>query len=59
MNKNQNKRGRSLFEGGNSHSYLTLWKKIFAVKNIHVFDFFQQSSSTRDKLQIIYANIRV
>ena len=59
MNKNQNKRNRPLFADINTTSYIALWKAIIAVKRVSIFDFFQQSSSTRDKLQIIYANIRV
>jgi len=59
MNKNQNNRNRPSFEDINTNSYIALWKAIVAVKRVSIFDFFHQASSTRDKLQIIYANIRV
>jgi len=59
MNKNQNKRNCPSYMDLNTNSYVAIWKTVFAVKRVSLFDFFQQTSCNRDKLQIIYANIRV
>jgi hypothetical protein len=36
-----------------------LWKHFLGLKSLFGFDLFQPSLSYREKLQIIYANIRV
>ncbi|PWA04718.1 hypothetical protein DB895_09525 [Flavobacterium psychrotolerans] len=59
MNKNKNKSERSLFENQNNNSHIALLDNIFDLKKILNFDFFQRSSIYREKLQIIFANIRV
>lgn len=59
MNKNQNNRNHSLFESENNKTYQKICETVFAVKRIPIFDFFQHSINCREKLQIIYANIRV
>jgi len=59
MIKNKNRGNRSLFENENKNSTSAFWKNFFAVNGILSFDFFQYSIIYREKLQIIYANIRV
>ena len=59
MNKNQNTGKHSFCESKNHTPYNGFWKSFFAMRGVLNFDIFQYSIIYREKLQIIYANIRV
>jgi hypothetical protein len=59
MNKNQNNSNGLLLKGKNSISYKGLWRNVFTIKGSLNFDFLHFMSLNSEKLQIIYANIRV
>ncbi len=41
------------------HSFLRMWKRLYAFKGSFSFDIFQYLKAENEKLQIVYANIRV
>ena len=59
MNRKQNT-ANPVFTGSEKQkSFFRFLKNIFAVKGMLSFDDFQYSNQFNEKLQIIYANIRV
>jgi hypothetical protein len=59
MNNNKNTGKQSFSKNQNNNSYLGILDSSFAVKEILKFDFFQNSNIYQEKLQIVFANIRV
>lgn len=59
MKKNQNQRNYSSIKNKNNKSFLRILRRFYAVKETFVFDLFQYLKADHEKLQIIYANIRV
>jgi hypothetical protein len=59
MKKNQNKRIFSSIKNEINSSYTRLLKRFFEVKNNFNFDIYHYLKAENEKLQIIYANIRV
>ncbi len=59
MKKNQNKRIFSSIKNEINTSYTRLLKRFFEVKNNFNFDIYHYLKAENEKLQIIYANIRV
>ena len=59
MNKNQNRTKYNSDKGLDTIPYLLLWKRFGAIKGIFNFDIFQYLKAENEKLQIVYANIRV
>ncbi|PWA08931.1 hypothetical protein DB891_09760 [Flavobacterium laiguense] len=59
MNKNQNTTNFSTKRNGNNRSFLRLLKRFYGIKGNFSFDLFQYFKADYEKLQIIYANIRV
>jgi hypothetical protein len=59
MNNNQNTKKFSSKRNRNNRSFLSLLKRFYGIKGNFSFDVFQYFKADYDKLQIIYANIRV
>nr|WP_314897936.1 hypothetical protein [uncultured Flavobacterium sp.] len=59
MKKSQNKRNYSSKKNQNNMSFLRILKRFYSIKGNFSFDVFQYLKSDNEKLQIIYANIRV
>lgn len=59
MKKSQNKRNYSSKKNRNNMSFLRILKRFYSIKGNFSFDVFQYLKSDNEKLQIIYANIRV
>lgn len=59
MKKNQNTRNYSFNKNENNKSFLRILKRFYTIKETYSFDIFQYLKSDHEKLQIIYANIRV
>jgi hypothetical protein len=59
MKKSQNKRNYSSNKNRNTMSFLRMLKRFYSIKGNFSFDIFQYLKADNEKLQIIYANIRV
>lgn len=59
MKKNQNQRNYSSIKNENKRSFSRLLKRFYTIKDTFSFDIFQYLKADHEKLQIIYANIRV
>jgi len=59
MDKNQNKKNFTSNKNRNNRSFLRVLKRFYGIKGNFSFDVFQYFKADYDKLQIIYANIRV
>lgn len=59
MKKSQNKRNYSSNKNRNTMSFLRMLKRFYSIKGNFSFDIFQYFKADNEKLQIIYANIRV
>lgn len=59
MKKNQNQRNYSSIKTENNTSFQRILKRFYGIKSGFSFDVFQYLKAENEKLQIIYANIRV
>jgi len=59
MKKNQNKKFFNSIKNEINTSFLRLLKRFYTIKDTFNFDIFQNLKAENEKLQIIYANIRV
>jgi hypothetical protein len=59
MKKNQNTRIFSSKKNENSSSFLRILRRFFAIKDTFSFDVFSYLKAENEKLQIVFANIRV
>jgi hypothetical protein len=60
MKTNQKQRKNSSSSRQNKRSFLSLLKRFYSIsRNNFIFDVFQYLKTENEKLQIIYANIRV
>jgi len=59
MKKNQNKKIFSSIKNEINTSFSRLLKRFYTIKDTFNFDIFQYLKAENEKLQIIYANIRV
>ena len=59
MKNNQSQRNYSSNENRNNRSFLRLLRRFYSIKGNFSFDLFQYLKMDPEKLQIIYANIRV
>jgi hypothetical protein len=59
MKKNQNTKNFSAKKSKTNRSFLSLLKRFYGIKGNFSFDLFQYFRADYEKLQIIYANIRV
>ena len=59
MKKNQKQTNYNSIKNENNNSYLRLLKRFFDIRVCFNFDKIQFLGSQNEKLQIIYANIRV
>jgi hypothetical protein len=59
MKKSQNKINYSSNKNRNHRSFLRMLKRFYSIKGNFSFDVFQYLKADNEKLQIIYANIRV
>ena len=59
MNKNQNNKNFTAKRNINNKSFLSLLKRFYGIIGNFSFDIFQYLKAENEKLQIIYANIRV
>ncbi|MFV8360837.1 hypothetical protein [Flavobacterium sp. LS1P3] len=59
MKKSQNKQNYSSDKTRNNISFLRILKRFYSIKGNFSFDVFQYMKAENEKLQIVYANIRV
>lgn len=59
MKKNQNKEQNNFITNENNNSFARMLKRFYNAKETFSFDIFQYLKASPEKLQIIYANIRV
>jgi len=59
MKKNQNQRNYSSIKNESNRSFSRILKRFYTIKDTFSFDVFQYLKADHEKLQIIYANIRV
>ena len=59
MKTNQKQRKNTSSRGQNNRAFLSLLKRFYSIKGNFIFDLFQFLKMETEKLQIIYANIRV
>ena len=59
MKKNQKQVNYSSNKNQNNRSFLRMLKRFYGIKGNFSFDIFQYLKADNEKLQIIYANIRV
>ncbi|WP_338408564.1 hypothetical protein [uncultured Flavobacterium sp.] len=59
MKKNQNQKNYSSIKNESNTSFLRILKRFYTIKDIYSYDTFQYLKADHEKLQIIYANIRV
>ncbi|OAB26419.1 hypothetical protein FBFR_12945 [Flavobacterium fryxellicola] len=59
MKKSQNKQNYSSNKTQKKMSFLKILKRFYSIKGNFSFDVFQYLKADHEKLQIIYANIRV
>jgi len=59
MRKNKNTNNYNSFKTGHSSSFLRLFRRFYMVKDTFSFDVFTFLKAENEKLQIVFANIRV
>lgn len=59
MKKNQNTKNYSPFKNEKNNSILRMLKRFYAIKDAFSFDVFSFLKAENEKLQIVFANIRV
>jgi len=59
MKNNQNQRNYSSIKNKNNSSFQRILKRFYGIKGSFSFDIFQYMKGNHEKLQIVYANIRV
>jgi hypothetical protein len=59
MKKNQKQKSYSYNKDLNNTSFFRVLKRFYSIKGSFSFDIFQYLKADNEKLQIIYANIRV
>jgi hypothetical protein len=59
MKKNKNQRNNSSIKNENNNSFHRILTRFYTIKDNFCFDIFQYLKADNEKLQIIYANIRV
>jgi hypothetical protein len=59
MKKNQNTKKYSSFKNENNSSFLRILRRFYAIKDAFSFDIFSFLKAENEKLQIVFANIRV
>ncbi len=59
MKNSQNSRNYSSKKNENSSSFLRILRRFFAIKDTFSFDVFSYLKAENEKLQIVFANIRV
>ena len=59
MKKNQNQRNNSFIKNDKNIAFSRILKRLYNAKGTFSFDIFQYLKADPEKLQIIYANIRV
>jgi hypothetical protein len=59
MKKGQNKPNYSSTKTRKNMSFLRILKRFYSIKGNFSFDVFQYMKAENEKLQIVYANIRV
>jgi hypothetical protein len=59
MKKNQNTRNYSSIKNENSRSFQRILRRFFTIKDTFSFDIFPYLKAENEKLQIVFANIRV
>jgi hypothetical protein len=59
MKKSQNKQNYSSNKTQKKMSFLKILKRFYSIKGNFSFDVFQYLKADHEKLQIVYANIRV
>jgi hypothetical protein len=59
MKKNRNSEKLNYCEGLETLHHLLSWNRFCAIKGNFSFDIFQYLKAENEKLQIVYANIRV
>ncbi len=59
MKENQNQRNYSSTKSENNSSFQRILKRFYGNKETFSFDIFQYLKADQEKLQIVFANIRV
>ncbi|WP_269225045.1 hypothetical protein [Flavobacterium eburneipallidum] len=59
MKENQNQRNYNSTKNENNSSFQRILKRFYGSEEIFSFDLFQYSKAHQEKLQIVFANIRV
>ena len=59
MKNNQNQRNYSSIKNENNSSFQRILKRFYAIKDAFSFDVFSFLKAENEKLQIVFANIRV
>lgn len=59
MKNNQNQRNYSSIKNENNSSFKRILKRFYGIKGSFSFDIYQYLKADHEKLQIVYANIRV
>ena len=59
MKKNQNTMYFKLNNCSADRALVRMWKRLIGIKGSFIFDIFQYLKAVNEKLQIVYANIRV
>jgi hypothetical protein len=59
MKKNKNTKNYNSFKTGNSSSLLRILRRFYSLKDTFSFDVFSFLKAENEKLQIVFANIRV
>ena len=59
MKKNQNTMYFKLNNCSADRALVGMWKRLIGIKGSFIFDIFQYLKADNEKLQIVYANIRV
>jgi hypothetical protein len=59
MKKSENTRNGGTYKNGNNTSIKRILKKFFVIKDTFSFDIFTFLKAENEKLQIVFANIRV
>lgn len=59
MKKNQNQKNYSSVKNENNSSFLRILKRFYVIKDTFSFDVFPYFKAENEKLQIVFANIRV
>ena len=59
MKKNQNQQSYTSIKAENNSSFQRILRRFYGIKGTFSFDIFQYLKADHEKLQIVYANIRV